>query len=60
MAIIDQVKTSTLSLGPSTAKPDTMQGALPTSTNQTVTSLVKSQLDLGVANPEKYLDKKPQ
>jgi hypothetical protein len=60
MAIIDQIKTSTLSLTPSTGKPDTMQGALPTSTNQTVTDLAKSQLDLGVANPEKYLDKKPQ
>jgi hypothetical protein len=58
MAIIDQVKTSALSLGGKT--PETSPTALPTSTNQTVTDLAKSQLDLGVANPEKYLDKKPQ
>jgi hypothetical protein len=58
MAIIDQLKESTLSLGGQT--PETAANALPTSTNQTVTDLAKSQLDLSVANPEKYLDKKPQ
>jgi len=58
MAIIDQLKDSSLSLQGKT--PETPANALPTSTNQTVTDLAKSQLDLGVANPEKYLDKKPQ
>lgn len=58
MAIIDQLKDSTLSLQGKT--PETPLNATAQSTNQTVTSLVKSQLDLGVANPEKYLDKKPQ
>jgi hypothetical protein len=58
MAIIDQLKDSTLSLGGKT--PETPLNATAASTNQTVTDLAKSQLDLGVANPEKYLDKKPQ
>jgi len=58
MAIIDQLKDSSLSLQGKT--PETPANALPTSTNQTTTDLAKSQLDLGVANPEKYLDKKPQ
>lgn len=58
MAIIDQVKDSTLSLQGKT--PETPANALPSSTNQTVNDLNKSLLDLPVANPEKYLDKKPQ
>jgi hypothetical protein len=58
MAIIDQLKDSSLSLNGKT--PETPLNATAQSTNQTVTDLVKSQLDLGVANPEKYLDKKPQ
>jgi hypothetical protein len=58
MSIVDQAKTSTLSLQDKT--PETPLNATAQSTNLTVTSLVKSQLDLGVANPEKYLDKKPQ
>ncbi len=56
--ILDQVTTSTLSLQGKT--PDTPANALPSSTNQTVKGLEKSLLDLPVANPEKYLDKKPQ
>jgi hypothetical protein len=58
MSIVDQAKTSTLSL--QDKKPETPLNATAQSTNLTVTSLAKSQLDLGVANPEKYLDKKPQ
>jgi len=56
--ILDQVTTSTLSLQGKT--PETSPNALPSSTNQTVNDLNKSLLDLPVANPEKYLDKKPQ
>ena len=50
--ILDQLQTSQLSL----------QGKTPETspTNQTVKDLEKSLLDLPVANPEKYLDKKPQ
>ena len=56
--ILDQLKTSSLSLQGKT--PETSPTALPSSTNQTVKDLEKSVLDLPVANPDKYLDKKPQ
>ena len=58
MSVLDQLKDSSLSLQGKT--PETPITATAQSTNQTVTDLAKSQLDLGVANPEKYLDKKPQ
>jgi hypothetical protein len=56
--ILDQLKDSSLSLQGKT--PETSPTALPSSTNQTVNGLGKSILDLPAANPEKYLDKKPQ
>jgi|LauGreDrversion4_2_1035121.scaffolds.fasta_scaffold03794_6 hypothetical protein len=56
--ILDQVTNSTLSLQGQT--PNIPANALPSSTNQTVKGLEKSLLDLPLANPEKYLDKKPQ
>lgn len=58
MEILDQLKGSSLSLQGKT--PETPANALPSSTNQTVNDLGKTSLDLPVANPDKYLDKKPQ
>jgi hypothetical protein len=58
MPIIEQVKTSTLSLGG--VNPPTAEQATPQSTLQTDRGLKLSALDLDGKSPEKYLDKKPQ
>ncbi len=58
MPIIDQAKTSTLSLNG--VNPPRAEQATPQSTVQTDKGLKASALDLDGKTPERYVDNKPQ